>query len=527
MELIGPDALEADAVVPQCLDNQYVSDAVFADLVTRAVDYRDARVQAAREADFRNEFIRSLIYSSQVVIQRAYLKNSEFLYKNYQPSDGENLRAFGTLMRSGAVVPFLFKERSLTAGLDFGTRSEGDAAMQALLAEVGGDVRCVRLSVVDSVNEAMATSMEAAFGTGLSRLVHLDDQQRNAMASELFAEPSRLQGDGAWDAFDDAVDELAESAGRIANKKRRKFRNGEVRSPHVARTDFYDRYLAYESNPENTPIGRFRSPGQDAPFLLELKKYVDLVYNANLPDHLRRYTFTPSNLPSRLALQDAPGEGFSHDQISAMVADPESIEYVRRVFQAHAQMAMTLPLLRDLKMTDVVEIRRLEEWEAFKNAQSEILKHPLECLDRMPVFQDAFDAFQKALSDWYNRKYRRAKTVGSYCSVVSLAISVGGQLILAGSGMDGVQSAGAHIALGGLATAIPKRVKGYAAKLMVGVYDLGRRQLDADRSYTIELMQTSEELMRADVEELLRAITAGEGADLPEADDLIADQGIQ
>ena len=86
MEFMGPDALEADAVVPQCLDNQYVSDAVFTNLVDRGVDYRDAQVKAKREADFRNEFVRSLVYSSQVVIQRAYLKNSDFLHRNYHPS---------------------------------------------------------------------------------------------------------------------------------------------------------------------------------------------------------------------------------------------------------------------------------------------------------------------------------------------------------------------------------------------------------------------------------------------------------
>jgi hypothetical protein len=38
-------------------------------MISRGVDYLDANVAAAREQDFRTEFIRSLVYSSQVVIR--------------------------------------------------------------------------------------------------------------------------------------------------------------------------------------------------------------------------------------------------------------------------------------------------------------------------------------------------------------------------------------------------------------------------------------------------------------------------
>jgi len=110
-ELISPDGLEADAVVPQCLDNQYVSDEVFQDMASRGVDYLDETVTAARERDFRTEFMRSLVYSSQVVIQRASLKNSRFLYKNYQPENRGNLQAFARLMREHAIVPTCIPKR--------------------------------------------------------------------------------------------------------------------------------------------------------------------------------------------------------------------------------------------------------------------------------------------------------------------------------------------------------------------------------------------------------------------------------
>lgn len=55
---------------------------------------------------------------------------------------------------------------------------------------------------------------------------------------------------------------------------------------------------------------------------------------------------------------------------------------------------------------------------------------------------------------------------------------------------------------------------------------LGRQQLDADRTYTIELMQTNNELMREDVLELLDLIHRKSGSGIPNASEQVADQGI-
>jgi hypothetical protein len=128
-ELISPDGLEPDTVVPQCLDNQYISDQVFRNMLSKGVDYLDADVTAARAQDFRTEFIRSLVYSSQVVIQRASLKNSKFLYENYQPDSG-NLQAFARLIREHAIIPYLYTESSLAEQHDFEVLNEGDRAVR-------------------------------------------------------------------------------------------------------------------------------------------------------------------------------------------------------------------------------------------------------------------------------------------------------------------------------------------------------------------------------------------------------------
>ena len=517
-KLIGPDSLEFDAVVPQCLDNQYVADPVFAQMLERGVDYRDEKIAAARETDFRTEFIRSLVYSSQVVVQRAFFKNSEFLYKNYAPENGNNLQAFAQLIRSNAIVPYLYRESSLRDDLDFDVHEEGDLATKALLEEVGDEDMCVRLAVDDVANETATASMASEFARGLTNIQQLDDTRRNAMATELFTDRQVLQQDGAWEKFSLALDELYDYAYQMSGKLRRD-------KKQLVRSHVYNDLFAAPGK-DSVAYGRFKRPGPDAPFILERKKYVDLVYNTNLPDHLKRYTFTPANMPSRMALQDNPGQGFPAEVVNAVLSDEDGMEAIRRTFQAHAQRAMSLPLLSSLTVGDVQQIRLLPEWDAFKNAQTQILKNPKQCLQLLQQFQLDFDAFQRALSSWYNDKYERARTEEKYSSFIALALSISGKLIVAGSHLNAYEKTAAGTLLDQGIGHIPNKVKGYAAKLLVGVYDKGLQELDAARTYSIELMQTSADLTREDVEDLLASIDRKKGAALPSEVNHLSDQGI-
>jgi hypothetical protein len=145
----------------------------------------------------------------------------------------------------------------------------------------------------------------------------------------------------------------------------------------------------------------------------------------------------------------------------------------------------------------------------------------------LPRFQETFDEFQRALSDWYHRTYKREQTIGRYCNFVSIALNIGGALVVAGAFRGQLPHDMADLAVPGVVASIPRRVKGYAAKLMVGVYDIDKRQLDKDRAYTIELMQSDEELLREDVIDLLNSVSVGSReSEVPPVASLTADQGI-
>ena len=514
--IIGPDSLEADAVVPQCLDNQYVSDKVFDFMVNNKKDYNDETVSLMREQEIQTEFIRSIVYSSQVVIQRAFLKNNSYLYKNYLPEEKENLEAFAKLVREKAIIPFLFKESSLMDNLEFDLDKKGDLATKTLLSEVDNDVLCVRLAADDTSNNDKTEDMAINFGAGITRLQHLREMRRNAMASELFASSDKLQEAGAWEDFNKSLNNLILYAFNKAPEKL------------LTRNDVYKDNFIIENGIENAvSLGLFRKPDRNNPFILELKKLVDLIYNTNLPDMLNRYTFTPLSLPSRIALQDNPVSNVMPKDIESIIANEEILTSIRRTFMAHSQKAMYLPLLKDLSIANVIEVRNLPEWTDFKDSQAAILKNPLRCLDLLEKFQYDFDMFQRSFSEWYNKKYERKNTEGQYFNYVSLALSIGGKLIVAGSNLGPIKKTLAGFAAEGITGYIPEKVKGYAVKLMVNIFDKGQNKLDKDRSYSIELMRSNEQLTKEDVEHVLNSVNRIDGIVMPAVREQLADQGKQ
>lgn len=473
----------------------------------------------------KTEFVRSLVYSSQVIIQRAFLKNNDFLYKNYLPEDRKNISAFAQLIRNRAIVPYLFRESTLTENLEFDSRAEGDRALKALLSEVGEDLACVRLSANDSTNEKLTKAMAKSFTSLLSELGKMDEADCRSIATELFSSPEKLRAvlsdDDAFSKFKHSLWDLADYTDKIGKQLTRK------NNKYLSRSRVYNDNFITEGG--RVELGNFRSSTAENPFVFELKKYVDLVYNTNLPDALERYTFTPLGLPSRMALQDPTSESknIKHEQIQAEMSNPEALESIRRTFMARVQKGMFLPQLSDMSMADVAAIRALPEWENFKKAQSGILSDPINYLNRLEQFQTGLDDFQQSLSRWYKAQYPDRVTTERFCNYASYGINIAGRTVVAGS--DSMPISGTLTTLNDVEKvreSLPRRVKGYAVKLIANVFDREKQRVDKTRSYSIELMQTNDELEQDDVIEIFRGIAQKPGDGIPAIIGQLADQGI-
>jgi hypothetical protein len=512
-----PDELESDAVVPQCLDNQYLTDDVYDRMMREGKDYNDDDVRRIRERAFNSEFMRSLIYSSQVVVQRAFFWNSDPLQRHFgtEPVNTPNFQSFARLMDQRAIVPFLATEKSLEEHPKYQVRPDAAPRIQSLLAEIGRHPDCVRLGRSDEANERANNLMTRRFAGGVVRMGILSDAEMKALAADLCvtrdATPVSPEDHGRF------VESLRQLADLVQSAARGK--DGVVPRNFIYEEAFCKR------EPNAVVNGFFLDRHEGMPYHFELKKLVDLVYNSNLPDLLHRYTFTPAGLPTRLALQDDAGTEYSYEEVRDTLTNEDLIASIQRTFMARTQEPKSLPFLADLSMRDAAEIRQLPEWSAFTAQQSGILRAPLDLHANIGGLQTAFEQFQNALSSWYQTKYGFARSTSRYCSYVSMGLSVAGRVIVAGSALGGPEKAMVGFGAEEVLRRIPDRVRRFAAKLLVHVYDIERREIDKARSYSIELMQADVELAKADVAKLMTEMRTDRNI-LPAAPSSSADQGI-
>ncbi len=522
--LLTPAMLQFDATVPQCLDNQYVSERVFRYMIKHGADYSDPKVNAWRKKDTNTEFIRSLVYSSQVVINRAFLKNNKFLYQNFS-NGNKNLAAFAELVKNKVIVPYLNKELSLTDRTTFDTRDEGEKAIRTLVEKIGQHVPCVRLALPDAdadgvddrENLQMAAHMETSFGSYFLGLRAFQEGQINQMMSELFSSSSNTPN---AEEFRPHLLKLRSAVDRCLDA-----------NPVLYRSELYkELFIAGNEKQKgvNTALGKFRKPTKADPFLYELKKLVDLRYNSNLPDYLRRYTFTPLNMPSRLALQDGQkaAQQIESRKTVALLDDlRDHFVQIQRKFMANAHKGMNLPFLGELSIADVIEARRLDEWHEFARYQQEMLKEPLEIANRLESFQYKLEQFQKAMSDWYYEKYPTRRKKEIYASYATFALQAGGQLIALGLDPR-TREVGGSAELYNPETLAGKKVNDYDLLLMINVIDLKKQKLDRDRSYGIEIVRDDAGLKGEKLIDLINSFrdVGGDPVDYSAASDL-AEQG--
>lgn len=486
--IIEPDSLDAGAVVPQCLDNVFVSNELFGHMVDSGTGLHEPEIVARREADTRSEYMRSLVYASQIVINRAFFWNNRVLYRDFERRLGneQERAAFISLLRGGAIVPFLLKEASFHEDPpEFSTDSDGKRAMDALQEDID-TLSSLRLARDNALNHERVAALAGRFRFYFAGVGQLPLELVNRMASELFSS-------GPGNRSELSHDDLTGLRGRLREVVRH-VNDSEDRP--ASRETLYGAFLCHPGT--KVSDGRFLHP-RDQRYVLELKKLFDLRYNTNLPDAIGRYTFSPSGLPGRSALCDEMigGRPMHSPQVDRLLGDV--LRNVRDTFMEGSQKAMTLPLLGKLKLSDVLQIRtELPSWKAFVDAQRAILLAPMQCLDLLPAFGKAFDDFQRELSDWYYRTYGRPASVERYTTFVTLGLKVGARLCALKFGADDLQKMPIEHA----DAMIPERVKGLAARLFVGVYDPAKGSLDRARSYSMDIWNDQREFTREEVREL-------------------------
>ena len=470
-KIILPDKLEAGAVIPQCLDNQFVPDNIFSYMVDKKVSYADKHVQSGRTEATRTELNRALVYAPQTVINRAFLWNNRVLYSSYKDikNNKNNREAFVKLIKDQTIVPYLHDKSSIEDEPDFDLDEDGVRTFKSLLRDVD-KVSCVRFAVDDPTNKLMIQSMTHRFHEYFLGFIARPESLLQQTADGLLPGKDSIERKEKVDLLRNELNswkcQLHNVVLSLINKKGTATRN-----------DFYQEFICDKNIPNSIPQGYFLNK-TTSPFIIEKKKLFDLRYNINLADSLRRYVFTPSDMPMRSALAEYvdPGVG-KGDEIIDILSDN-----IRHTFVEGTQQALNLPFLKDLEIQDVYELRLLPGWGEYIKIQREILENPLDSLQHLDAFTKALETYNKQVAEWYYKQKRLPVIEQKYQMIVRMAIKVAGVWI-------------AHNLTGNFYTAalaalvdMPDNALGYTVSLLVDFIPVGRNEVDRQLGYSLDIV---------------------------------------
>ena len=349
--------LEPNCTIPHALDDQWVSRSLLREMAASRRPLHE--LGEAREALVRREYLRALVTARKIVINRSYLLKSQVITRDYN-SDTADRAAFVELLRKGAIIPFLLKERTPIES-EFATdpdAAEGARIWNELLRGHNPGVRgrveiqCVRLSWDDAENARLVKErFFDAFADGIKRAASLDNDR---LLGDVGAEPSRR------------FKELLRLMPKIS---------ASGPGSALTRAALYERYVIEDQEDASSGKYDFTKPG-----MVAFKWLFDLIYNSNLAAALGLALVAPADSAHRSVIF-RPGRSHEND---AAWSEQYGRSFLRTIAMETVQDAIfvgdytsgSLSIFDGLTLSDVVEIRKSEVWRRYSEALDSLLDEP-------------------------------------------------------------------------------------------------------------------------------------------------------
>ena len=355
-ELVPAD-LGPNCTIPHALDDQWVSRTLIREMAASRKSLHE--LGGTRDALIRREYLRALLTAKKIVINRSYLLKNQVISRDYK-ADPVSRAAFVELLRVGAIVPFLLKERTpieseFAADPD---AAEGARIWNALLSDddPGGrgrvEVQCVRLSWDDAENDRLVQErLIGAFAAGIRHATSFDYRR---MLADVGADPS--------DTFEERL--------RLMPKM-----SGSPPGTALSRTELYQRYVVEDKQEVSTGKYDFAKPD-----MVAFKWLFDLIYNSSLAAALGLALVTPADSAHRSVVYRPKGA----QQVGAMWNGPYEGSYVRTTVMETVQDAIfvsdyssgSLAIFDGLTLSDIVAIRNTDVWRSYILALDSLLAEP-------------------------------------------------------------------------------------------------------------------------------------------------------
>lgn len=412
------DLTDPVTTYPQCIDNQAVPREIFNKIANNpetlnleklldAAVHKQMGPEVSELWEFqKREYNRSLLFSRKMVLNRIAFWNNPVIISAILSKDLDGLIG---LLNQEAILPYLFRENSFDQlPKDFGVVDRGEEAMKTLVAHLD-EVTCVRLSADDEENHRKTGGFAMRFRSELSNAMRTDDPRSiHKRIARVLTRNSNTRHD---------ITLLIDKLGELAVF---------MQSGNNNRDQIYQHFIVRPGT--NPAQGYYR----DDPFTFELKQWIDLAYNSNLPDILSILTFTPQDFPTPVDL-DITWSLNAFNAATNIQMDPASLQDIcdramnRRVweaydvFQKNAQIMIPDP--HQLSNSDLLVIRSWDEWHSMMNTLDSYLMNPEFDDDLLQTYTD----FNLKLAEYYQRTHSEivGRQIDKYIPVVSILYRFG------------------------------------------------------------------------------------------------------
>jgi hypothetical protein len=473
---VEPDDLRSVVSFPQAFDNQWVP----RQLLTRMMKSPNGMTAEAIENErlplVRREYIRALVNTDQVVINRAFLYNNPTIYQDFiRP--GQEREAVKELLSAGTIIPFFYRESSPATPPDFDV-SRGWNEWLKLIQECTPN--CLRL----------CWESAAANGRQTERL--LSGEFAKFAETVGHFEAVLLASDCGLPARD--VLPLQDRLKEVAAWSQARFQAGES----LTRTDLYKQFVVVKGT---NPGDRQYDPHK--PFAAQLKQLIDLRYNANTPDALRSYLLTPDDSLRRTALQEwRAGGGAAFTDAAALT------DLVRKLrFDRVTDVLGALAAFDFLAVSDIAKLRNTEAWQHYHRTLRTFLEQPT-----LELLADQ-DRGAEAVALAYSEVIREAGAIAGsriedarlrkWAPVIEIMVEFAGAVVSVFFNVGGGQGLAYRISHGvapGLATRTAKVV----VHLVIGRFTQARTQSKIDNG--IRVLERRLDRGRRDWDEFIAAL---------------------
>lgn len=387
---LEPSQLHRNAIAPEALDNQWVSRKMLREMLRRGKKLSDMTDE--RELAVVNEWRRALVYTPQIVLNRAYLYNNHIIARDYVSADARN--AFIELLNQQVIVIALFTEENPAEKPAFYINPEFWSAWLKVVENA--QIACVRTSWDDPLQEIR--NLVAPFH---SYIQNLNMPNRIRYLMDAFHVPEEQR-----DAFRKRIIELADEAFEVANLGRT-----------ITRNHIYRKFVCVDGT--NAAEGIY---DRDKPFSAEIKQIVDSRYNAIIPDVYGCYSWSPNVSPPRAAL------GNMQEVIREIIEDEELIGLIASLRDMEIPMFLEAPHfieeLHYLILDDVLQIRAFDEWQIYNKRVDQLLGQPTEV---SLLCQNVFESFVRLNQEI--TKLKDGYPTAPWRPMMQFALTIGGKTL--------------------------------------------------------------------------------------------------